>query len=189
MKTLKVLSVVLALVFVLPLAAQELKVDVEKSKLEWVGKKVTGQHNGHINLKSGSLTLKDGNIAGGEFLIDMITMTCEDLKDPKWNKKLMDHLKSDDFFGVEDHPTSKLEIKSASAFVDGKAEVKAHLTVKGKTHPITFTAEKSGMGFSAFITVDRTKYDVRYGSGKFFDNLGDKTIYDDFTLDVSLVTM
>ena len=82
-----------------------------------------------------------------------------------------------------------LEIKSSEKFKGNKATVKAHLTIKEITHPIEFEVQRNGNWFMAEIVVDRSKYDVRYGSGSFFDNLGDKMIYDEFTMTVKIATM
>jgi polyisoprenoid-binding protein YceI len=171
------------------LFAQQLKVDSEKSSLKWHGEKVTGEHWGHIDLEKGWLTWENDKLTGGTFLIDMSSITNSDLEDEEYNTKLVNHLKSDDFFGVEKFPTAQLEIKSSEKFSNGKAKVKAHLTIKEITHPIEFEAQKDGNWFMAEIIVDRSKYDVRYGSGSFFDNLGDKMIYDDFTMTVKIATI
>jgi polyisoprenoid-binding protein YceI len=111
----------------------------------------------------------------------------KDLEAGEWHDKLVGHLKSDDFFGVEKFPTSELIITESAPFKNNEATVTGKLTIKGITHPVTFKAVKVGTGYTALITVDRTKYDIKYGSGKFFDSLGDKMIYDEFTLDVKLV--
>lgn len=186
MKKLFILTAVLMMGFTV--TAQESSVNVSKSELKWTGKKVTGEHWGHINLKKGSLMIKDDKLAGGKFKIDMNSLTCKDLENPEWNQKLVGHLKSDDFFSVDKFPTATLTIKESGSFKNGEAEVKADLTIKGITEEIMFNAKKVDNTFTASITVDRTKYDVRYGSGKFFDNLGDNMIYDDFILDVKIVT-
>lgn len=165
--------------------AQDFSVDTKNSTLKWTGKKVAGQHNGSIEIKSGSLKIEKNAIVSGEFTIDMTSITNEDLEG-EWNQKLVGHLKSDDFFGVEKYPTATLKITESGSFKKGEAPVKGQLTIKGKTHPIEFTAKKNGNTYTATIVVDRTLYDVRYGSGKFFDNLGDKAIDDDFTMDVKL---
>lgn len=166
-------------------------VNVEKSSLAWLGKKVTGQHNGYIQLKEGALTLDKGQLTGGEFVIDMASISCEDLKDESTNQKLVGHLKSDDFFGVSAHPTSKLEIKKVTAKGGDQYEIMGHLTIRDKTNPVTFPATVNVKGDEvtaiAEITVDRSKYNVKFRSGSFFDNLGDKMIYDEFTLNVKLV--
>ncbi len=186
MKATKAILAVLALTIALGVQAKTAKVDAAKSKITWLGKKVTGEHNGVINLKSGSLELDGANIKGGEFVVDMASLKNLDLEG-EWNDKLVGHLKSDDFFGVEKYPTAKLVITKATAFSGGKATVTGNLTIKAKTNPITFEVTKVGADYKADITIDRAKYDVRYGSNSFFDNLGDKTIYDDFYLGVTLV--
>jgi polyisoprenoid-binding protein YceI len=188
MRTIKTILAGVMIMATVGLFAQEMKVDTKQSTLKWHGEKVTGEHWGNINLKEGMLVWKNDRLTDGEFIIDMTSITNTDLEDPGYNAKLVGHLKSDDFFGVEKYPTSKLEIKSSTKFENNKATVKAHLTIKETTLPIEFEAQKDGNWFMAEIVVDRSKYDVRYGSGSFFDNLGDKTIYDDFTLTVKIAT-
>lgn len=160
--------------------------DAEKTTLNWLGEKVTGQHSGTVKLKSGSLTMKENKIVSGEFLIDMTS-----IKDSEASERLEGHLKSDDFFGVEKFPASKLVLKGSDSFDKGSAVVRGELIIKGITNPVEFKAAMQNKGdgnyFFANIVIDRTKYNVRYGSGSFFDNLGDKTIYDEFKLKVALV--
>lgn len=188
MKTTKLVTFVLSVLLSGIVSAQSYSVNVEKSVLKWTGKKVGGEHYGNINIKEGNFEVKKDKIASGTFVIDMTSITNTDLTDAEYNGKLVGHLKSDDFFGVEQHPTATLKITSATAFDKNEASVKGNLTIKGKTNPIEFKVVKNGADYSATLTVDRSKYDVKYGSSSFFDNLGDKVIYDDFTLEVSLVT-
>lgn len=174
------------LFFINAVAQNKLTADTDKTTLIWLGEKVTGQHTGTINLKSGWLTWQDNKIASGEFNIDMAS-----LKDSEANERLMGHLKSADFFGVEKFPTAKLVITGSTAFDKGNGVVTGTLTIKDVTNPIEFKAamqkKDDGVWFFANIVVDRTKYNIRYGSGSFFDNLGDKTIYDEFKLKVNLL--
>jgi polyisoprenoid-binding protein YceI len=167
-------------------AQEKFSADKEKTSLSWLGEKVTGQHTGTIMLQSGWLNLQGNKVVSGEIIIDMTT-----IKESEGNEKLMQHLKSDDFFGVEKFPTSKLVIAGSSSFDKGSGLVQGNLTIKGVTNPIEFKAAMQktddGIRFFANITVDRTKYNIRYGSGTFFDNLGDKTIYDEFKLKVNLL--
>ena len=79
------------------------KIDTNTSELTWLAKKVTGQHNGTLKIKDGSLDASNNLLTGGNFTIDMTTIVCTDIEDEKWNKKLVGHLKSQDFFGVEEH--------------------------------------------------------------------------------------
>lgn len=181
------LFTLIALIATSVLSAQDFKVSVEKTELKWTGKKVAGQHIGHIKLKSGELTIKDGKLTKGVFVIDMTSITDDDLTDAAYNQKLVGHLKSDDFFGVEKFPDVTLTINETATFIGNIANVKGILTIKGKTNPISFTVTKNGNTYTSLISVDRAKFDVRYGSGSFFDNLGDKVIDDIFTLDVKLV--
>jgi polyisoprenoid-binding protein YceI len=181
------LLLTLSALFLISLSAQDkLTADTTKTKLLWLGEKVTGQHTGTINLQSGWITWKDNKIVSGEFNIDMAS-----LKDSEDNKQLQGHLKSDDFFGVVKFPLAELVITGSTPFDKGTGLVNGTLTIKGTTNPIEFktTMQKTadGVWFFANITVDRTKYNIRYGSGSFFDNLGDKTIYDEFKLKVNLL--
>ena len=168
--------------------AQEFNVTTSNSELKWTGKKVTGEHWGYIQIKDGSIKVLDNKIVNGVFNIDMNSLNCKDLDDPDYNGKLIGHLKLDDFFSVEKFPIATLTITESTSFKDGVSDVKGDLTIKGITHPISFKTTIIDEGYVATVSVDRTKYDVRYGSGKFFDNLGDNMIYDDFTLDVKILS-
>jgi len=162
------------------------------SQIVWKGKKVLGSHEGTINLKEGNLQYSEGILKGGSFTIDMTSIACTDL-DGAYGDKLVGHLKSDDFFGVATFPTAVFNITSVGA-TDGKNEyaVTGDLTIKGITKKITFpttvTKEGGHMIAHANIKVDRTDFNVKYGSGKFFDNLGDNIISDEFELDVTIVS-
>ena len=164
----------------------EYKIDNQKSKITWIGKKVTGQHSGTINLSEGSFKVKGSKIAGGSFIIDMTS-----LKDGEANQKLEGHLKSDDFFSTDKNPTatfmtSKIESTGGDQYV-----VKGNLTIKGITNEIEFPATiqvaNGQINAKAKILVDRTKFDIKFRSGNFFENLGDKAIEDNFELNVDLV--
>lgn len=166
--------------------AQKVDVNSSESSVEWLGKKIGGQHMGAIEIKSGSFEIKDEMIISGTFVMDMTSITCSDLEDANYNQKLVNHLKSDDFFGVDKYPTAKLEITKSTKFSDGKATVTGKITIKGKTENISFDVKKDGSIYFATLEVDRSKFDVKYGSKSFFDSLGDKAIDDIFTLTVKL---
>ena len=184
----KITGSILAAVLLLTcnVIAQDYTVNTEKSKIHWIGKKVTGEHDGFIQLKQGQFSVIDDQIKKGQFTIDMNSMTCTDIEDPKYNQKLIGHLKSADFFGVEQFPTAKLVLTKSSKFKNNQCVVQGDLTIKNKTDVVKFLVKRDGQTFKATIEVDRSKYDVRYGSSSFFDNLGDKVIYDVFELDVEL---
>lgn len=170
---------------------QALTVDVQKSNIVWKGYKVTGSHYGNVKIKSGSLNMEDGKLTGGSFEIDMNSITCDDLKGDS-NGKLVGHLKSDDFFGVAKYPTAKFVITQAIPYgTPGSYKLVGNLTIKETTKQVKFMADVVGengmITASADLKVDRSDFNVRYGSGSFFDNLGDKTIYDEFDLQVKLV--
>jgi polyisoprenoid-binding protein YceI len=160
------------------------EIKVSESTIEWKGTKVLGSHTGTIDLKEGYLEMDGDMLTGGTFVVDMTSMECTDLKGE--NKgKLEGHLKSDDFFGVNKYATSTLVITKAKKTDSGYA-VTGDLTIKGQTHPVNFDLTVDGNNAMAKVVIDRTKYGIRYGSGSFFDNLGDNTISDDFELNVKL---
>lgn len=167
------------------------KVDGSKSKIAWLAKKVTGSHNGFINISGGTLQVDGSTLTGGSFNVDTRTMTVEDIKDEKGNARLLGHLKSDDFFSVEKHPEATFAITSAKKKSGNTYDITGNLTIKGISQSITFPADVvvSGnqLNAKATVKIDRTKFDIKYRSNSFFENLGDKAIYDDFTLDVELV--
>lgn len=181
---------VLALTLTSAVMASTQKVDVQKSKVEWTGKKVTGQHTGTIDIQQGAVEVNKGKLTGGKIVMDMQSIKNVDLTDPEYNTKLINHLKSDDFFSVVKYPTSQLEITKVEG-TGTNYTVTGNLTIKGKTNPVSFpvTVSKEGKDnvYKGTLTVDRSKYDVRYGSKSFFNDLGDKAISDEFALDFHLV--
>ena len=162
------------------------EVNTKESKVVWKGYKVTGSHEGTVSLQSGSLNFEGDKLVGGEFAIDMTSIAVTDLSGD-YQKKLEGHLKSDDFFGVKNHPTSTLVFTKIKSKGKNSYEVTADLTIKNKTNPVTFEISVYGKKATASLKVDRAKYDVKYGSTSFFDGLKDKAIYDEFDLVVDLV--
>lgn len=166
------------------------KVDEQNSKVIWLAKKVTGEHTGNVKVSNGSLTLDNNVLKAGSFDIDTRTISVTDLTDPESNGKLLGHLKSDDFFSVEKFPAAKFVITSVKPAGAGKYDITGKLTIKGITNDVSFPAtvktEGNKIQADAKITIDRTKYGIKFRSKSFFENLGDKTIYDDFDLNVTL---
>ncbi|MBE9464567.1 YceI family protein [Dyadobacter subterraneus] len=175
--------------------ATNLKVDVAKSELIWTGKKVTGEHTGKISLKEGTVIMDGTKLSGGKFIADLTTITNTDLTDKEYNGKLIGHLKSDDFFGVEKHPTATFVTTKAVAKSAGVYDVTGNLTIKGITKPVTFPVTvkptATGADITGKLVIDRSKFDIKYNSKSFFDAsaLGDKLVNDDFTLDIKLVAV
>lgn len=171
--------------------AADYVVDKATSKVNWEAKKVTGKHDGTISFDSGLVTVTNNQISGGTFVMDMKTIANTDIADAGMKAKLMGHLASDDFFAVAKFPESKLVIKKVTPVSAGEFHFLADLTIKGITNPVDFNAKVSVNGdklnAEGVITVNRTLYEIKYGSGKFFEGLGDKMIYDDFTLAFNVV--
>lgn len=174
--------------------AQKFGIDVNASTLKWTAEKVTGKHWGTVKIKEGHL-IKNDNQARGEFRVDMTTIKVDDIKDAGTNAKLLNHLNSDDFFNVENFNTSIFILEKITPYNPKAGEnfnhwVSGKLTIKGITNEIRFPAminfSDKGMTANAEFTIDRTKWNVRYGSGSLFSNLGDSMIYDDIKFELYL---
>ena len=157
------------------------EINVNKSNVIWKGYKVTGSHQGTIAIKSGHLNFNDNKLTGGAFVIDMLSINNTDL-DKEYKGKLEGHLKSDDFFGVKKFPTATLKFKKVKSIGKNAYKVTGDLTIKGKTNSAKFTLSVYGNKASVSLKIDRSKFNVKYGSTSFFDNLKDKAIYDEFDL-------
>ena len=169
-------------------------VDPSSSLLLWEGKKVTGKHNGSVKIKAGDVYVDNGKVTGGSFDIDFTTIDVLDLKDAEMNSKLVNHLKSDDFFSAGSHPVGKFVITSAEPMTDDKGnnmKINGTLTIKGITKPVSFpskvTVADGKLSATADFKIDRTLWDIKFRSGKFYENLGDNLISDDFEIKLNLV--
>ena len=164
-------------------------INPDQSIIVWTGREVTtSKHFGNIYFASGQFEVKSGLISSGEFVVDMTTIDNQDLPEER-RGRLEAHLKSDDFFSVESHPTALLSILSSESVADGKWMVSGELTIKTFTHPVEFEMSNSNDGWKANLVFDRSKYEVKFRSGSFFENLGDKLIYDDIELAINLKTL
>jgi len=175
---------------------QVLKVDTSASAMNWLGRKVTGQHHGTVKISKGEIYLDKNVVVGGSFDMDMKTIVNLDLEDAEWNNKLITHLKSEDFFYVEKFPTSKFEIMNVEPLNDAAKPnynylISGNLTIKNITKSISLPAsikiENEVLNSFADFDVDRTEWEIKYGSGKFFENLGDKMINDKFGISFKII--
>ena len=159
-------------------------ISTDASEVVWIGRKVTGEHRGNISIADGSFRVTDGAISGGGITIDMTSMTNTDL-DAETGAKLLGHLASDDFFGTANFPTATFEIQGFAPSEIG-GTVKGMLTIKGISQPqsfkVTASSTEGGMDIRGMMKIDRTAFDIKYGSGSFFEDLGDKAIDDTFEL-------
>lgn len=166
--------------------SKNVAVDAKASKIHWLAKKVTGQHEGTIGITSGSLIVNGTKVSGGTFTIDMKSIVCTDITDAEYNKKFIGHISTGDFFEIEKFATSTFVITKVAG-----SNITGNLTLHGVTKAITFPAKVAVVGgkvtATASIPVDRTDFGVKYNSKKFFDTIGDKAIDDVFTLDITLV--
>ena len=179
----------LATIFLGSLSAIDtLWVDLAKTKINWVGRKITGEHSGTLNLSKGWVMMENNSLKSGQLIFDMNSISNTDIESVEWKQKLENHLKDDDFFAVDSFPKAKLNFKASQIISQensvNKFQVLAELTIKGITNEISFPIllQKSGDIFSAKgnVDIDRTLYNIQYKSGKYFPDLGDKLIYDIF---------
>ena len=180
------------------LQADTIWVDIQKSQIEWIGRKITGEHSGTLRLKEGWVTMNDSTLIGGKFIFDMTSIKNTDIESPDWSLKLDNHLKSSDFFNVDSFPKAILDIKKNNSIseennLDATYLVSADLTIRGITHEISlpYQLQQSDSTFSAIggVDVDRTLYNIKYNSGTYFFDLGDKIIYDNFTINLTVHTI
>jgi len=164
---------------------QKFEIVSTQSKINWVGRKVTGAHNGTIGFKAGEIVLKDGKLTSGKFIIDTTSIKILDITDLALNAQFAAHLASDDFFSIEKYPEATLEITGVVG-----SHVEGNLTIKGITNPIGFDAVINANGDTLTATgklaIDRTDYNMKFRSGNFFKDLGDNLIYNDFDLNVKV---
>ena len=156
---------------------------ISNSTVKWLAKKVTGSHEGNVAISDAHLHFEDDILTGGNIKIDMSSINCTDL-DGEPKEQLEAHLLSDDFFGVKLYPTAELEIMKAEKVSADKYKIKGIIEIKGVKQDIVFNAIVNDGIAKAKLVIDRSKFNVKYGSGTFFDNLGDRMIYDEFNLSV-----
>ncbi|MDA1019890.1 MAG: YceI family protein [Bacteroidetes bacterium] len=168
------------------LSAQKTTLNIERSTLKWKGEQITSKtHYGSLKFVSGELSFDKELISSGKFIVDMTSLTVEDLVGSS-KKKLEGHLKSDDFFSVSSHNKAKLTISSSVKIKANTYLVEGDLTIKNILHPVQFTIQKENTFWIANLVFDRSKYNVQFRSGNFFENLGDKLILDSINLDTTL---
>lgn len=173
-------------------------IDFKKSTVFWKGHKLIGSHTGSIELTSGKLIFDEGILKGGNFIANMKSIKATELMDDGKEEEeeeeenghddrddLANHLKDADFFDANTYPEAKLTITSIANTTSGYT-VQGNMTIKGQTHPVSFPAQIEGSIFKATVSIDRTKYGIKYGSGSFFSNLGDNVIKDKFDIIVAL---
>jgi polyisoprenoid-binding protein YceI len=170
---------------------REFKIIATQSNIDWTGRKVTGSHNGTIALKEGSLVLDGNRLLNGRFVVDTTSIKVLDITDPATNAQFAGHLASNDFFGSEKYPEALFVINSAELVEENTYRINGDLTIKEITQPIVFNAilyiKEGILSATGRIHVDRTRYNMKFRSGNFFQNLGDNLIYNDFELAVTVV--
>ncbi|MDO9374261.1 MAG: YceI family protein [Ferruginibacter sp.] len=169
---------------------QTFKLATAQSEIAWIGRKVTGAHNGTIAIEKGWLNFSNDQLVGGQFIIDTTSINILDISDPATNAQFAGHLASDDFFSSAKYPTASFEIVSAKQKTGGNYDITGNLTIKDITYPVNFDAtivnDGQTVNASGKIVVNRTLFDMKFRSGNFFLNLGDTLIYNEFDLNVHI---
>lgn len=167
------------------------QIQQNSSTVNWTGKKVLGLHTGSINIAHGFIEIIDNAIIGGEIVIDMSSILVTDIADKKTHDEFLGHLQNDDFFSINSFKTAQLTITGSKLIKTNTFKIDGNLTIKDITHPVSFIATvdvlTDFLHALGEMVIDRTLYNIRYGSGKFIANLGDKLIYDEFVLQFKLV--
>ena len=174
------------------------KVDIHKSTIKWKGSKVTEGHEGLIQIEEGFLMIDHGTLVGGQIDINMNSISNTDMEG-RMKARIEGHLKSDDFFYVEKFPISTLKISevikdsSTEGDMASSYTIVADLTIKEITNTIEFVADininRNQFSATAKIKIDRTEWDIKYNSGNYFKDLGDKLILNEIEFDISLVSV
>jgi rhodanese-related sulfurtransferase/polyisoprenoid-binding protein YceI len=170
-------------------------IDLSESSIGWSGRNLLNKHHGRIGLRSGQLEFVHGELIGGRLVIDLNDIVCFDLQGTEWHDVLINHLKSDDFFDVERFPEALVVLTDARRIgvAPGQLEINASLTLKEVTASLTFLAEggvtSEGKAAAQAVSIfDRTRWNVLYGSGRFFHRLGKHLVNDLVELEIKIVT-
>lgn len=173
------------------------RIDVEKSMLEWIGRNLNNRHQGRIAIREGELAIRGGTLSEGNITLDMNTIANLDLQDPAWRDLLISHLKSDDFFAVKRFPAASFRLTGWEAQVDASPEAPngiatGNLTIRDVSRPISFPAivapqTDGGVKAHAFFDIDRTLWNVCYGSGRLFERLGMHLVHDIISLELFIL--
>ncbi|WP_299182793.1 YceI family protein [uncultured Chryseobacterium sp.] len=168
------------------------KVDIENSRIDWIGRKVTGAHNGTIGIKEGNFTFENNTLSAGKFVIDTKSIEILDIEDAETNAQFAGHLASDDFFDSDHFSEAIFEITQTEPGDNNLYYTKGNLTIKGITNSIDVTLQviktDNTAVLDARIVIDRTKFNIKFRSANFFANLGDTLIYNNFDLNIHLIS-
>ncbi len=175
-----------------------LAVDLQESRVEWLGRNLINKHFGTAALESGHLQFANGTLTGGEFAIDLRRLECTDLAGTDLHDVLIHHLHDDDFFDVANHPTARFVITRATPVTNPtpgapNLDITGDLTLRGKTEPVQFLATagltpEGKPAAQAAFAIDRTRWGVLYGSGKFFNRLAGHLVNDFIEFQLRILT-
>lgn len=175
-----------------------LPLDLEESQVEWTGRNLVNKHFGTVPIRTGDLVFHDGQLQSGTISLDLLGLTCTDLAESEYHDVLIAHLHNEDFFDLENHPETKLEIRKADVLAEASPgspnlRIQAGLSIRGQTHPIEIYAvsgitSEGKAAAQATFAIDRTRWGILYGSGKFFHRLAGHLVNDLIEFQVRLLT-
>jgi polyisoprenoid-binding protein YceI len=192
MKTFSVFfaAIVVVALFSFAIKHETLKLNTQISSINWLGKKTIGEHSGTLKFKSGEIVTHNNKLVGGSFVVDMNSLVCTDITDAKSNGDLVGHLKNADFFDVAKHPTAAFKITKVEDKGSNNYKIAGDMTIKGISKPISFDGmvniEGATAKTKATVAIDRTQFDIKFKSKTAFPEIGDKFIYDEFTLELNM---
>jgi polyisoprenoid-binding protein YceI len=169
---------------------QKYSIDIKESVVAWKGFMLIGSngHTGYVYISKGELMIENGQLMGGTAEVNMNTIVDDKYRS---DNNLIQHLKDPDFFDVEKFPISTFAITKVESTNSENKKITANLTIKGITQPVTFPAKiavKDGIvKMNGKLVIDRTQWNVRYNSGKFYNILADETISDDIEFNINIV--
>ena len=173
-------------------------IDTEQSEIQWTGRNLNGTHTGTLKLLSGTIEVESSRVTRGAFMIDMQSIRDKDIENSEMRHLLNSHLASDDFFDVKRFPTAEFRLTriapiEGAAAGSPNAEFSGELIMKGVSREISFRGVTAPtpdgrLAAEAHFDIDRTQWNVLYGSGKFYEKLGKHLVHDDVTISLKLIT-
>jgi rhodanese-related sulfurtransferase len=171
-------------------------VDPNRSAVRWIGRNLLNQHNGTVGIASASLAIDQERLVGGNAVMDMESIHCEDIEDPSLASMLISHLRTDDFFLVDSFPTAEFNLESAEPIPDAtpgspNANLVGSFTLRGQTQPLQFPAtlglNEEAIALQAHFDIDRVLWGSKYGSGRIYESLGKHIVNDRISISFQLI--
>jgi len=171
-------------------------ISVDRSTIEWTGRNFNGKHVGSLSFLRGFIEFKDEIPINAEFEVDMNSIKNNDIEDDNIKGYLINHLVSEDFFEVNTYPKTMIKLKKSDLIFKGQEgdfyySILADLTIKNITKEVVFECilglREEGLSLQTQFFIDRTKWNVTYGSNKFFEKLGKHLVNNMIYFDIYMI--